>query len=209
MYGGIYLDGDAYVLKDLLPLRRAGFENVVGWQKDGQVCPAVMLSISGNDLMNAYHTLQDRIFDGGWATHATSLLTTLVRDFSTTDNTVLSLPQDAYFPGSWEPVDLTWIYKVHDDQGPPVILDVDTHNQSTFLSSFQLKPSLTWQRDWRTSYTLHGWTAGLRHLDPKEIFGEYGGITMEYVMAQNSNFARAVYPALHHAVIHGVLKNST
>ena len=34
--GGIYLDDDAYVLRDLKPLRTLGFENVVGRQANGQ-----------------------------------------------------------------------------------------------------------------------------------------------------------------------------
>ena len=34
--GGIYLDDDSYVLRDLAPLRTVGFDNVVGRQDNGQ-----------------------------------------------------------------------------------------------------------------------------------------------------------------------------
>ena len=38
-----------------------------------------------------------------------------------------------------------------------------------------------------------------------EIFGKFKDVTPEYVLAQNSNFARAVYPAVKHAMDNGVL----
>ena len=34
--GGIYLDDDSYVLRDLKPLRETGFKNIVGFQKNGR-----------------------------------------------------------------------------------------------------------------------------------------------------------------------------
>lgn len=37
------------------------------------------------------------------------------------------------------------------------------------------------------------------------MFGKFGGITLEYVLAQNNNFARAVYPAVKHALDNGII----
>lgn len=61
------------------------------------------------------------------------------------------------------------------------------------------------------NFTLHGWN----HLLP--VFGRmdrytsncgglnHGGITLEYIMALNSSFARAVDPAIKHAMNNGFL----
>lgn len=50
------------------------------------------------------------------------------------------------------------------------------------------------------------WHATLLSTDEsKEIFGAFDGISSEYVLAQNSNFARLVYPAVKHALDNGFL----
>ena len=99
-WGGIYLDEDIYLLKDLSVLRHAGFQNVVGRQAYGAICPALFLSMPENELITAYHALQDSVFDGGWSTHAVELLERLVLEFSDRDRQVLVLEQEAFFPGS-------------------------------------------------------------------------------------------------------------
>ena len=120
--GGIYLDDDSYVLRDLEPLSRIHFENIVGKQVNGQICPAVIMSTPGNKLMKAYHALQDSVFDPHfWAHHATDLLTTLAQDFQKPDHQVLILPQDTFFPFAWFPEDLKMMYQVHDDAGTPAV----------------------------------------------------------------------------------------
>ncbi|KAF6235284.1 hypothetical protein HO173_006478 [Letharia columbiana] len=146
---------------------------------NGQICPAVLLSTRDNKLMKAYHALQDFIFDGQWATHVTWLLTTLAKDFSPADNQVLVLPQDSFFPSSWEMQDLKELYGVHEDAGEPAVNNHPIDNLTDFIENFQLIPPNTWQRDWRLS--------------------------SEYVLAQNSNFARLVYPAVKHALDNGFL----
>ena len=56
---------------------------------------------------------------------------------------------------------------------------------------------------------LHGWTSGIRgELNDEQratMFGKFGGITLDYVLARNSNFALAVYPAVKHALDNGHL----
>lgn len=214
-HGGIYLDDDAYVLRDLSPFRTAGFENVIGRQANGQACPAVMLAAPKNSLMKAYYMLQDAAFDGGWATHATDLLTTLIADFSPPDRQVLILPQDTFFPSKWEKADLKDIYQIHPPSSSPhsdltETLNNSTQDMKTFVKDFKLKPSSSsWQRDWRLSYVLHGWTKGIGdgfdERERKELFGKFGEIDMDYVLSRRSNFARAVEPALRHALESGVL----
>ena len=209
-YGGIYLDDDSYILRDLAPLRNLQYNNVVGKQVNGEICPAVILATPNNKLMATYHALQDTVFRfSEWADHATKLLTTLVREFQTPDNQVLVLDQDTFFPSAWYPEDIEKLYRVHPDGGPDIINNRPTKNITDFIANFQLKEPDTWKRDWRLSYTLHGWTSGIDHTfnetKQREIFGQDQGITLDYVLAKSSNFALAVYPAVRHALDTGVL----
>ncbi len=208
--GGIYLDIDSYVLRDLEPLRRTGFENVVGRQKNTQICPAVILSAPGNKMMEAYQALQHTVFDPGrWALHATDLLTRLAEDFQMPDHQVLILPHNTFFPFDWVATELKSLYEVHDDQGVPAVSNKGSQNLTEYIESFQLYGPETWQKDWRSPYVLHGWTSGIKgQLNDQEreaMFGKFGGITPAYVLARNSHFAMAVYPAVKHALDNEVL----
>jgi len=209
-FGGIYLDDDAYVLRDLKTLRYAGFENVVGRQSNDQICNAVILSTVGNKMMKAYRALQDGIFDGSWGRHSTELLTALAREFQVPDHHLLIVPQDTFFPSAWLQDDLQMIYRVHKELGARPINNKSPQNLTDFIENFELGGPATWRRDWRSSYVLHGWTSGIQmNMDEKardELFGEYGAITPAYVLARNSNFARAVYPAVKSAIDNDFMK---
>ena len=209
-YGGIYLDDDAYVLRDLAPLRNLPYQNIVGRQGGGQICPAVLLAAPHNKMMSAYHALQDSIFDGEWQTHATKLLTTLVRDFQDPDGQVLILDKETFFPLSWLHDDLVTLYGVNKESSLEAVNNRPTENLAGFVEDFHLDGPETWKRDWRLSYVLHGWTTSLKRnlerLEQEDVFGEFReGITLDYVLAGRSNFALAVRPAIRHAVDTGVL----
>ena len=212
-YGGIFLDEDAYVLRDLKPFRQTGFDMVTGRQKGGQICPAVLLSTPENRLITTYHKLQDKIFDGGWATHATDLLTTLVKDFTEPDYQSLVLPQDTFFPGSWMPDDIKWMYKANKNEGKNVYNNKPNTNMTDFIENFHLKlEQNTWQSDLRLSYVMHGWNTGITNSfdenKRKELFGnEQGDITIDYILSRRSNFGRALYPALTSAINAGILSD--
>ena len=213
-YGGLYLDDDAYVLRNMAPLRQLGFQNVVGVQADGNVCNAVMLAAQGprNLMLEAYYQLQDKVFDGGWTTHSVDLLASLTRAFSAHENQVLTLHRHAFFSGSWVGSELTWMYEVHNDNGDDLATpNTETGNSTAFVQNFRLRPARkSWIHDWRPSYVLHGWNSAMEHFvsdhaaDP-HLFGDFGGITLDYVLSRRSNFARAVYPAVKHALDHDVL----
>ena len=209
--GGVYLDDDAYVLRDLAPLRISGFDNIVGKQLDDQICNAVIVSSAENELIKAYRTLQDEVFDGSWERHSTELLTALVMEFQTLGHQVLVLPQDSFFPSAWWQEDLQMIYGVHENEGPQPANDRNLRNLSDFIHNFELGGPKTWHRDWRSSYVLHGWTSGIeRNMDEEarhELFGSFGGITPAYILARDSNFARAVFPVVQHAIDRGMLND--
>jgi hypothetical protein len=207
--GGIYIDEDIYILKDLTPLRLAGFHNVVGRQYKGGINNGMILSTPASALITAFDALQNDAFDGQWATHSIDLFTRLVSDFAPWQNEVLVMEQDAFFPLDWETgVDV--LYQLHGDKEPKN--ETEPEDTDPFKSTTDIDDSLasrlqpTWALNWNVSYALHGWKSALAHRG--RLFGKYGGISLGYVLARDSNFARAVYPAVKHALDNGVIKIS-
>lgn len=206
-YGGIYLDDDSYILQPLHQFRTTGFENVVGVQASGQICPSAIMSTKGNKFLTVFLKLMDLEFDGTWVHHSVELMTALTLEFSYQPRQILRLPQETFFPYSW--MDLKSIYLVHDDRGKlagATRVNRPATNSTDFIEQFELDPPTTdtWQVDWRLSYILHGWNHIVQD-EKDQLFGRYGDISLEYVMAQDSNFARAVFPAVKHAWDSGVL----
>jgi hypothetical protein len=206
--GGIYIDEDIYLIKNLTGLRRSGFQSVVGRQQGGQVCNAMFMAMPGSDLVTAFYDLQDSTFDGGWTTHGVELLTRLVAEFSAREHEVLIMEQSAFFSYSWEEWGVKAIYETHnwDKKNDKFGLEEPLNfNLTNFIKSFELRPASGGRADWRASYAVHGWnsqTGGREWL-----FGDFGGITLKYISARNSNFARALYPAMKHALDAGVIKD--
>lgn len=209
-FGGIYLDDDVYLLREIHTLRHIGYENVVGRQVNGKTCNAVIMATPGNKMISAYNALQNTIYDGGWETHSVFLLTSLAREFASVGNHVMIVPQDTFFPFSWERSDLETIYQVHPDAREFKTKNRSLKNQTEFISNFHLWPPESWCHDWGLSYMLHGWTSSIKNNfdgdeNTPELFDEYKGISLEYILARNSNFARAVYPAVKDALYRGFL----
>ena len=212
-FGGIYLDDDVYLLRELHTLRHIGYESIVGRQSGGNICNAVIMSTPGNKMITAYNALMNPIYDGGWETHSVFLLTSVAQEFASVGNQVMILPQDTFFPLSWEKADLETLYQVHnkndDDIGElePHNNNHNTKNLTEFIDNFTLWPEDSWRVDWRLSYVMHGWTSAIKQYfeNTKELIGEYDEITLEYILARNSNFARAVYPAVKDALERGFL----
>lgn len=208
-YGGVYIDEDIYLVKDLAPLRRSGFQNVVGRQQGGAVCNGMFMSMPGSEMAKVFYGLQDSAFDGGWSTHGVELLTRLAAEFAGRDGQVLIMEQWAFFPESWEGWGVKDIYELHeskDMKGEDIYTfeKAQEFNLTTFMDSFVLRPGWSWRIDWRQSYAVHGWNS--QAMGQGWLFGEYKTITMKYVLARNSNFARAVYPAVKHALDAGFIK---
>ncbi|MCJ1450599.1 hypothetical protein MMC28_000932 [Mycoblastus sanguinarius] len=204
-YGGIYLDHDSYVLKDLEPLRCSGFKTVVGTQIDGQIGNAVILATPKNELITAYDQLQDKLVDGSSEIHSLGLLKRLVQDSFIRPTQVLVLAQDSFFPLDWEPESLRKLYR--EDQGGFSTMNHDTQNITNYISTFDTKPQESMEIDWRSSYTMHGWSSSLKNHWETVFWQNNNGITLEYVLARKSNFAKALYPAVKHAVDTDVLEN--
>lgn len=208
-YGGIYLDDDSYIIQPFHHFLKLGFENVVGKQKWGDICPSAILSTKGNKFNKVFLKLMDLEFDQSWTRHSVFLMSRLLLDFHYQPHQILRLPQETFFPYSWEDDDLQTMYLVHESSEPanPVVVNHPTKNTTDYISNFTIwPPGDTWKVDWRLSYIVHGWNHAAE-TKTEMLFGKYKEISLEYVMAQNSNFARAVGPAVRHALDSGLLEH--
>ncbi|UZJ53759.1 hypothetical protein CBS101457_003079 [Exobasidium rhododendri] len=209
-YGGQYFDDDSWVIRDLAPLRKAGFENVFGKEWGDDICQAMWMSTPGNALMKAFERLQETEFNGEWLRASNNLISNLVYDVSGFghDKYALVLERNAFFPGQWNIEDdgLPMFYKVHPEPEPlqemaPVAKSIDE-----LVNNYSFERRFGWKKDWRNSYVIHGFSNAIRGADAWWMFGEFKGFTPEYVLSQSSNIGRALYPALQNALDTGVLK---
>ena len=72
---GTYFDWDVHSIRDLKPLGEAGFANVVGLEKYGNVGTECYMSVKGSELMRLWLKNERIVFDGGW-THVRLVLST-------------------------------------------------------------------------------------------------------------------------------------
>lgn len=213
-YGGIYMDDDLWVLKDLAPFRESGFDNVFGRQQGGELCQAMWMSKPGNDFMAAWTRLQEIEFTGAWTKASNKLISRLVEEFAGTGHNkhALIVERETFFPGSWkqDAYGLNMMYELHEDDG---LIEEDRRRtlqrtQSTvddIVASYTLEREAGWRYDWRLTNSIHGWSNGIKSGNLWHYFGSFGSLTPEYVLSGRSNVARALYPALKAALDRGYL----
>lgn len=216
-WGGLYLDEDSYVVRDLQPLRDSGFKTVLGKESDAKTSNVVMLAAPESDLISAFELLQEESYNGWGTAHSMDLLNRLARDFSGLDNQALVLMREAFFPIGFKKDDLVDFYHIYKSQdlvtgptysGEPIISCSQCQNATDYVDQYEEEDDQVRNSrvDWRGSYVLHGWNTALMGFDRDgDMFGSRGGVTLEYVLARKSRFASAVYPAIKHAVDTGVL----
>jgi hypothetical protein len=203
--GGIYLDFDVFPLRDFKPFREAGFANVVGLEKYEKVNSGCYMSIKGSELMRVWLKYEHIVYDGGWITHAVELLTNIVRRINRIPYEVLILQKDTWAPGSWELGDASELYSSHPSASPSDASEYDFDQEralnsgdleSVFESDLHLE---SWQKDWSVTYAIHAFKG-----EPEKI-DNFDGYSVAYILSRRSNMARALYPAVTHAVEEGYL----
>jgi hypothetical protein len=222
-YGGIYLDWDIYALRSVATLRKSGFANVVGRQKLGAVNSGFWMSRKGSALMREWVARQDKVFTGGWTVHSNDLLSSIAKSndyegmftrvveslgLMPERKEVLILERNAFAPSSWELVDAKALFEAHPGES---VEDPSSLPASTTKHAFpvgledpplQNRRRFSWEIDYSDSYVMHAFKAvanqKIDNFDPE-------GITMEYLLARNSNFASVVYPAVKHAIKAGYI----
>jgi len=152
----------------------------------------------------------------------------LAQDFSGVDGQMLILEREVFYRLGFNKGDLVELYHIYKgigdeekdekkeriegpiDNGDPLITSEECRNMTEYMDNFEddrKSGKGKTQVDWRGSYILHGWTTQFQKYDDENniMFGRKGGITLDYILAKESRFASAVYPAVKHAVDTGVL----
>jgi hypothetical protein len=143
------------------------------------------------------------------------LLTDLANRMLPVPGEVLVLEPRAFAPVSWEMEDQTRLFKpsstfvAEPDLGPMPDISAGAGALSTCqdaLSYLRQREMAAQQSgdpkevDFSGSYVLHAFDDSIR-----KIWGWDHVIDLKYVMARRSTYARAVYPAVRHAVQAGII----
>ncbi len=225
-HGGIYLDTDAIPLRDLAPLRNAGFANVVGGavalkrKYTGFVNTGVWLSRPHSNLAEIFYKGMDAFYNGVWAI-SVDILTDLAFRLHAMPGEVLIVHPRAFAPVSWETADQAGLFEPH-----AKVSDVSAGSGVSGMVGLGLDGKMRdtcrdalvwleeregygrrngmegWEMDFSATYVLHAFDD-----DAGKIWGWDGEVTVKYVLARRSNYARAVYPAVRHAVGAGIIPN--
>lgn len=220
-WGGIYLDTDVIVLRDMTDLRRSGFASVVSpsmvrvWKNVvetlGFLNNGVMMATPGSMLIDLFWHASHQFFDGNWTTASTSLLTDLANRLTNVPGQVLVLQPSAFSPVSWEWEDEMHLYMTQSTTASPLF------NELLPWGPGHAEPSCAdilawlklghgegvegmWEWDLISAYVLHGFDNF-----SDRIPGWDGNVSLSYVLARQSIYSRAVYPLVQHAVEHKVI----
>jgi hypothetical protein len=234
-FGGVYLDTDAVPLRDIAPLRNSGFANVLGgavalsMKHSGYINNGVMMTVPQSTLLYVflhfviphpknrrpkltstrkifYHAAHE-FFDGVWETASILLLTDIANRLLPLPSEVLILHPQAFAPMSWELADQKRLFTPSLTSAQ---VDHELSRASGGPSNSTCRDALAWLRqreeprtdarellDFSSSYVLHAFDDLIRGSDDV--------IDVKYVLARQSAYARAVYPAVWHAVQAGII----
>ncbi|KAK4180615.1 hypothetical protein QBC36DRAFT_353908 [Triangularia setosa] len=198
-HGGIYIDFDVHVLRDLSPLRKAGFQAVGGRQLGGQINSGTFMSVPNSKLITLWKEKMGQVYNGGWTTHSNEVITSVGERLVREPGEMLIMEREAFAPGSWNGADTDALFRVHDNTMNAGVNVTDVFANKGRLPDFREEfpdrwehPERfeKWEADWSRTYLLHAFTPdrwshkvpGFEHITPR------------YVLERKSNFARAVYP---------------
>ena len=200
--GGIYMDLDVLPLRDLKPLRYAGYKSVVGRQYQGGINNGVILAQKEAALVYIMQRDGPLYFNGKWDTHSVKLITPVAQRLVKVPNEVLIMDEKAFSPTSWTKDSMNDLFKPHKETSPPHLepqIVKGDEDPITLWDSRKTK-SRTWELDLSSTYLLHAYkTRGYK------VSG-FDGVTVSYVLKRDSNYALAAYPIVRHALDHGVIK---
>ncbi|KAL5352275.1 hypothetical protein ACLOAV_002222 [Pseudogymnoascus australis] len=204
-YGGVYMDTDVIPLRDVKVLRESGFANVMGIEMRGRINNGLMVGRPGSALLSIFMSEQHRVFDNRWTTHSVELLSTLAYRLQAVPAEVLILGIQAFTPSGWKKNDIEALFTPHTEteevsRGDGSLLEIPTSFQDAadYWTGSEWEGRAEWEVDYSGSYAIHAFDGKPEGYWPKRV-------DLEYVMARQSNYARAVYPAVKHAVDAGII----
>lgn len=196
-FGGVYIDWDVLTLRDIRPLREAGFNNVVGRQGGGKVNSGCFMSHMGSSLAYLMKRDQYKAFDGAWETHAVDLVTHVSERLSRAPGEVLILDEKAMAPTGWWSESNDQLFGPHNDTSIPLKPQVNDPTEDPILLWDDKARSEEWEMDFSQTYFLHAFRT--RDYD----IPDFEGISLPYVLARNSNYAFAAWPIVQRALKEG------
>jgi len=165
-----------------------------------------MISKPRNALLGILMREQHIAFDNEWLTHSVELLTTVASRLQAVPGEVMVLGVKAFAPSSWVVEAVEALFNPHTDMvvSAPGVADESSKVQNSFedtVAYWQRRNSTVkaeWENDYSSTYVLHAFKGISDPYWPKRV-------DLEYVIARQSNFARAVYPAIKHALDVGII----
>lgn len=209
-HGGIYMDTDVIPLRDVKQLRESGWRNIMGIEGKGRVNNGFVMSQPGSALTSILMSEQHQKFDNRWTTHSVELLADLAYRLQPVPMEVLILGIRAFSPSSWRKDNIKALFGSHietspstpketqslDEQGLPKI-PTTFEDAVEYWNRTKSRDRPNWEIDYSGSYVIHAFDVHGRGRQ---------NVDLEYVMARQSNYARAVYPAVEHAIRTGKIE---
>ncbi len=195
--GGVYIDFDVHALRDIRVLRESGFRGVAGRQSGGELNSGTFMAVQGARMMQLWKERMHQVYDKAWTTHSNIALTTVGERLVREEGEVLIMDQDAFAPGGSGEQDNIMLFAVRDGtasnlegivQGDTLRTFDDETVEERWVSPERFPEGV---RDWSTTYMIHAFSP---HRFPERKIPGYQHITPRYILARQSNFARAVYP---------------
>ena len=195
--GGVFLDTDVVVLRDVRPLREAGFNGVVGRQSNGKVVAGCFMARRHAALAYVMQREWGLVFENGWRKHATELVTAVAERLAGSPEEVLILDQRAIVPGNWDDQAADAIFKPR-NVSVPVWPQVNDLEEDPLARWYNKARSQEWEMDFSATYFLQSFQP------PERVIEGYPGVSVKYVLARNSNYALAVWPIVQRGIKEGV-----
>ena len=194
------MDMDVYPLHDIAPLRTSGFAIIFGLETVDRINNGIMMSRNGSALMNIFNAAQHDVFDNSWTAHSTTLLTELCYRLRYVPYEVLVVDKKAFSPSDWMADNMEHLFNELGDtpkeESNMTVPETMEEIQELWDSRGERE---AWEDDY-SGYLLHAFDGPDGHWSDQVDF--------EYVLRRKSNLARAVYPAIKHAIEHGFIEQS-
>jgi hypothetical protein len=206
-YGGMYLDTDILALRDVRKLRESGFSNIVGIEDPDKVNNGFMMSKPGSAMLSVFMSEQHRVFDNQWLTHSVELLSKVAFRLQAVPGEVLILGIKAFAPSSWRLDAVEALFNPHNETEASIPSDkkdalpkipTGFKDAVDYWSHREWKEKAEWEIDYSASYVIHAFEGIVDTYWTEKV-------DLEYVVARQSNYARAVYPAIKHAIDVGII----
>lgn len=170
---------------------------------------ALVACADRNDCRPMFYHAAHEFFDGGWDTASILLLTDLANRMSLIPSEVLILQPQAFSPTSWEYEDQKRLFSEAMDFTPyDTELETQDRQQQANISNAESCGDVLawlklrenkhpvfdkWELDFSSTYVLHGVDNWFQKIVGRDF-------DVRYVLARQSNYARAVFPAVWRAI---------